>query len=126
MVVADQELPDAADRGALHVRDRAVQQIVRLAVLEVDGVVEHSTGLGRLTRGNLPKVDASTSGARVRASVDIATAWPAAVAQTAAAVRDHVRDQLVRLSGLEVDAVDVVVVAVVTPSTDAPAPRRVQ
>lgn len=124
--MADQTLADPSDRGALHVRDKVLEQIARLAALEVDDVTEHSTGLGRLTGGNLPKVDARTSGNHVRASVDIATIWPAALTETSATVRDHVRDQLARLSGLEVDTVDVSVVAVVPPSTAAAPRRRVQ
>lgn len=125
-VVAEQALADPSDRGALHVRDKVVEQIARLAALEVDDVIERGTGLGRLTGDRLPKVEATTSGGHVRASVDVATIWAAPLAQSAARVRDHVWDQLARLSGLDVDAVDVSIVAVVSPTTAAVPRRRVQ
>lgn len=126
MVVADETLADPAERGSLHVRDQVVARIARLAALEVEGVTEHSSGLDRVTGGSLPKVDASTAGGRVRASVDIATVWPASLAETSGRVRDHVRDQLARLSGLDVDTVDVSVAAIVPEHTGTTARRRVQ
>ena len=121
------ERADAGARGSLQVTDKAVERIAQAAVSEVPGVIAAgettgtiATALGRAH----PRVDVHVAGRRVRARVEVVTAWPRPAADVAAAVRDHVADRLHALADLDVDVVDVAVAKVVRPTT--PQRRRVQ
>lgn len=114
---------EAGGRGSLVLRDRAVERIVEAAVLEVDGVLRHADTLERVTGRSLPRVDVVVAGNRVRASVEVATRWPASLADVAARTRDGVARALADFAGLTVDAVDVHVAQL---PTDIPERRRVQ
>ncbi len=117
---------EAGQRGALHVREKVVDRIAAHAATTTAGVVAHSSGLGRVTGLDLPRIETTLAGGHVRARVRIAVAWLPVLPDTAAAVRTHVTEQLATLAGLTVDAVDVAVVAVVHDTTTFPATRGVQ
>lgn len=114
-------------RGTLVILDRAVQRIAEAATLGVPGVAPagHSThklntALGR----GYPRVDCDVAGDRVRAEVEVVGRWPVSAPELGAQVRQAVTEQLQRLAGLRVDAVDVTVANIVRVA--APARRRVQ
>ncbi|GAB3471706.1 Asp23/Gls24 family envelope stress response protein [Kineococcus sp. DHX-1] len=122
-----EERTETASRGALEVKDKAVERIAEAAVFEVPGVIAAedtagtiATALGRA----YPRVDVHVAGHRARVQIEIVTAWPRPAAGVAAAVRDHVADRLHTLAALDVDVVDVTVAKVLRPTT--PERRRVQ
>ena len=123
----DTGIDEPGTRGSLVIKDRAVQRIAEAAALRVPGVVpaEHSTStLGAALGRAYPRVDCDVAGGRVRADVEIVGLWPTPAAHLGAQVRTAVTDQLQRLAGLRVDAVDVTIAKIVRVA--APARRRVQ
>lgn len=122
------DLPEPAQRGTLTVAPRVVERIASYAAREVPGVQTLTESTLGLSVGPLsdryPKAAAQLAGDRARVTVDIAVTWPAAVADVAAAVRDHVREQLDRLAGTQADRVDVVVAKLAPPPPTQE--RRVQ
>lgn len=110
------------DRGSLEVADRVVEKVAGQAARSVPGVATTSGGLGPLGRG-YPRATATGSGLRTTLVVEIALAWPAPAARTAAAVRDEVTRSVERYAGVRADAVDVVVASV---DDTAPVRRRVR
>ncbi len=105
-----------AERGHLDIRDRVVERVAERAALEVPGVVRHSGTLGRVTGRDLPRVDATVAGGRVRVRLDVAVEWPNPLPDTASAVRSTVAERLAALTGMTVDAVDVTAAHVVVPA----------
>lgn len=116
---------DPGERGSLVVKDRVVERLATFAALSIPGVTRHSAGLDRVTGRDLPRVHVTVAGGHVRAALDIAVVWPRPLAETAAAVRTRVAEQLSTLSGLHVDGVDVSIPSVVQPRTATTA-RRVE
>lgn len=118
---------DPGGRGTLIIKDRAVQRIAEAAALDVAGVVpaKQSTNTLNAALGRAyPRVDCDVAGGRVRAEVEIVGLWPVSAPQLGAQVRHAVTDQLHRLAGLRVDAVDVTIAKIVRVA--APTRRRVQ
>ncbi|MFD4327540.1 Asp23/Gls24 family envelope stress response protein [Nocardioides sp. NPDC058538] len=113
------------DRGTLDVRNKALQRIVEHIVLRVPGTVTHRSTLGRITGMALPKAEITTEGRAARVKVDIAMAWPGNISQVATTVRDTVRQEAFRLSGIQIRSVDVTVHAV-DPSASDDTGRRVE
>jgi uncharacterized alkaline shock family protein YloU len=114
-------------RGSLLIRDRAVQRIAEAATLQVPGVVpaaQSTTTLNSALGRAYPRVDCDVAGGRVRAGVEVVGLWPTPAPQLGAQVRAAVTDQLTRLAGLRVDAVDVTVAKIIRVA-EAPV-RRVQ
>jgi len=118
--VAETNPAKAGQPGALHVRGKVVDRIAAHAAATTPGVLQHSSGLGRVTGHDLPRTETTVAGGHVRARVHIAVAWPRSLPEVTAAVRSNVTEQLHNLAGLTVDAVDVAVATVVhqTPSSD--------
>ena len=123
MAVADRGT-DPGERGALVIKDRAVQRIAEAAALGIPGVVpsaETTGAVGAALGRSYPRVDCDVAGGRVRAEVSIVGRWPTPAAQLGEQVRAAVTEQLQTLAGLRVDAVDVTVAKVVL---QGEAPRR--
>jgi len=123
----DNGTTDPSERGDLVITDRAVQRIAEAAALGVSGVVPagQSTGALNAALGRAyPRVGCEVAGGRVRAEVEIVGRWPASAPHLAVQVRQAVTDQLQRLAGLRVDAVDVTIAKIVRVA--APPRRRVQ
>jgi uncharacterized alkaline shock family protein YloU len=119
-----QQLDDPGRRGSLLIKDRAVQRIAEAAALSVTGVApaEKSTNAVNAALGRAyPRVDCDVAGGRVRAELEIVGVWPTPAPLLAARVRDTVTEQLERLAGLTVDAVDVTIAKIVRVQA---APRR--
>jgi uncharacterized alkaline shock family protein YloU len=115
---------DPGERGSLIIKDRAVQRIAEAAALSVPGVVptaQSTNALNAALGRAYPRVDCEVAGGRVRAEVEIVGLWPTPAPQLGAQVRQTVTDQLQRLAGLRVDAVDVTIAKMIR---SAAAPRR--
>lgn len=122
--VADAALAEPDQRGRTVIEAAVLEHIAVLAALELEGVAATGSDLEKLIGRRLPKADAHVAGNRARVQVEIATAWPHPVATVAASVREHVTAQLVQLTGLEIDAVDVEVARVI--HNPEPERRRVR
>jgi len=120
----DGNAADPGERGNLIIKDRAVQRIAEAAALSVSGVVPAAQSTNTLNAAlgrAYPRVDCEVAGGRVRAEVEIVGLWPTPAPQLGARVRQTVTDQLQRLAGLRVDAVDVTIAKMIR---TAAAPRR--
>lgn len=110
--MAEDDSAEVGARGTLVIRDKVVQRIAGYAAVNTPGVVRHSSGLDRVTGRDLPRVASTIAGGHVRATVELAVAWPQPLAQIAAAVRAAVIEQVGTQTGLQVDTVDVAVPSV--------------
>jgi len=116
---------DPAHRGRLVVHDRVVERIATAAACEVDGVVRSGGTLDGVVGRRYPRAEARTAGSRTRVDLTVAVVWPTPLPRALGEVREHVRDRLRALAGLEADAVDVVAATLVS-GTDAEPARRVR
>lgn len=116
------------DRGSLSIADRVVERVAGYAATQVDGAAAAPRRLLGISVGE-SRPDAE---AAVRATVDgsvatveatIAVSWPQSVRRVTDQLRARIREDVRRLTDVEVAHVDVDVVDFVT--TTAPA-RRVQ
>lgn len=116
------------DRGTLSIADRVVERVAGYAATQVDGAAAAPRRLLGISVGE-SRPDAE---AAVRATVDgsvatveatIAVSWPQSVRRVIDQLRARIREDVRRLTDVEVAHVDVDVVDFVT--TTAPA-RRVQ
>lgn len=120
--------PPPEERGTLTIADRVVERVAGYAATQVDGAVAAPRRVLGISVGEA-RPDAEVA---VRATVDgsvatveatVAVTWPRSVRRVTDALRAHVREDVHRVTGVEVAHVDVDVVDFVT--TAAPA-RRVQ
>ena len=123
--------PDATppeERGRLTVAERVVERVAGYAATQVDGAAAAPRRLLGISIGEA-RPDAA---AAVRATVDgsvatveatIAVAWPQSVRRVTEALRSRIREDVRRVTDVEVAHVDVDVVDFVTAATPA---RRVQ
>ena len=88
-----------------------VEKVASKAACTVAGVATTSVGIGPLKRW-YPRAKATGAGLRTSLVVEIALAWPAPAARTAAAVRDAVSRSVLRFAGVSADSVDVIVATV--------------
>lgn len=88
------------DGGSVRVSEAALVQLVDGAVAAVDGA-----RLRRRRRLSLELADG-----RARADLEISAAYGSVLPEVARAVQEHVTGALMRVCGVEVDAVDVAVV----------------
>lgn len=106
--------------GTLRMHPRVLERIAAKAALDTPNVLATpEDGLTGLVGRRRPSASVHVGGRRVRARVDIDVRWPQPVAEVAAAVRANVAEQLHRLTGLDVAAVDVHVSGPTAPSADA-------
>jgi uncharacterized alkaline shock family protein YloU len=115
---------EAGTRGHLVIKDKVVERIAEAAALQVPGVAPASASTGKIGAAlgrAYPRVDCDVAGGRVRARVEIVGLWPNPAARLGVDVRDAVTEQLQRLAGLRVDAVDVSIANVVRATAT---PRR--
>jgi uncharacterized alkaline shock family protein YloU len=99
-------LAPADDRGSLDVRTKAVEHIIANASLEVPGCVARPAGLQKLAR-SLPSASVTIRGSVAIAELHAAAAWPCGAQELAATIRDTVRAEASRQSGLEIGRLDV-------------------
>ncbi|MCW2528442.1 MAG: hypothetical protein JWM76_3302 [Pseudonocardiales bacterium] len=125
------------DGGTISIANRVVQKIASRAAIEIPdagaaaprilgrsmaAVAQASPGGIRETSlDSLPKVSADVDGAIVVLDLEISVRWPASVPAVTTAVRDHVRDQVNRMTSLNVQEIQIKVTDLVTHL--APPPR---
>lgn len=109
-------LPEPAQRGRLVIKDQVVETIARKAALEVASVLRTSSPLNPLSR-SLPRVEVTLTSTHARLALHVATAYDRPLYAVAAEVRERVAETVHRLTGLDVDTVDVQVTSVVQDPT---------
>lgn len=116
---------DAADRGRLDVRTKALQHIVERLALAVPGSVTHESVMDKVRGAGAPHASVTMEGRSARVHVDVAAVWPARVTELAAGVRDAVLREAPRIAGVTIRSCDVSVRTITPAEADQP-PRRVQ
>jgi uncharacterized alkaline shock family protein YloU len=111
-------------RGVTDIADRVVERIAGRAAAEVEDVLPAPrAGLSRLTGADsAPSVEAHVDGRTARLRVRLSVVYPAPVRAVARRVQTTVRARVENLTGLDVTAVHVEVVAL---PVHRPASRRV-
>ncbi|GAA3947682.1 Asp23/Gls24 family envelope stress response protein [Gordonia caeni] len=109
--------------GRLILDDKVGETIAVRAALDVDAVVSYSAGMGSLLSGpaamlsavggGYPRARIDMSAALPRLSVEVALEWPCPVTRVCRDLREHLTDELMRLTGVRPVAVDVDVVQLV-------------
>jgi uncharacterized alkaline shock family protein YloU len=121
------ELGNPADRGSVHIADRAVARIAGHAVTQVEGTSAAPRRLlGVSLGGDQPDKEASVNarvdGSIVTVNATVAVGYPQSVRAVTARLRTHVRAEVERLTGMRVAHIDVDVVSMRAPAAQ---PRRV-
>ncbi|HEX5172908.1 MAG TPA: Asp23/Gls24 family envelope stress response protein [Gaiellaceae bacterium] len=88
------------DGGSVRVSEAALTEIVRRAVASVDGA--------RLRKGRR-RLGVEIEDGRARAELQLAVAYGRVLPEVSAAAQERVADALVRMCGVEIEAVDVTV-----------------
>lgn len=128
LTVDSSNLPDPAQRGELHIDNRVVERVAGYAVTLVPDAVAAprrvlGVSVGQARPEELAHVDADVRGTVATVTATIAVRWPRSVPQVAGQVRATVRGEVTRITGVEVDHVDLDVVSLQVPTRAA---RRVQ
>lgn len=113
----------AEDRGSLDVRAKAVEHIVARASLQVPGCVERSAGLQKLAR-SLPSASVTFRGSVAIAELHAAATWPCRAQELASTIRDTVRAEAARQTGIEIGRLDVTLHVVPADDTTTTHGRR--
>ena len=129
-VTAD-STPDATppeERGRLTVAERVVERVAGYAATQVDGAAAAPRRLlgisvGEARRNAEAAVRATVDGHVATVAATIAVAWPQSVRRVTEALRARVREDVRRITDVEVAHVDVDVVDFATATAPA---RRVQ
>jgi uncharacterized alkaline shock family protein YloU len=114
--------PEAAGRGRLELRPKAVESLATAAAAEVEaagGPVTRVLGqaLGRADPDARPRAHATVAGDVVTLELSLSVPWPSPVAEVADEVRRRIADRLQALAGLRLGHADITV-------TSLPSPRR--
>ena len=114
--------------GTLTVSDTAVERIAARAVTEVDGVGGAATrvlgvAVGSEDLDNTAQVSATVTGTTATLDVRVSVTYPASVARTTQATREHLTRRVRELTGLTVSRVDITVTALLSTAATT---RRVQ
>jgi len=122
------ELGDPAERGTLTVADRVVERVAGYAVTLVDGASAAprrvlGIAVGGTREDHAASVEARVDGHTATVEASVAIGWPASVRTEAARLREQVRDDVQRITGIQVAHVDIDVVSLTAPATRR---RRVQ
>ena len=98
------------DRGTTTLYDRVVEKVAARAALEVRHCLplRHSI-VGIAVSGRDANAAATTDGSITALSLTVAIAYPAPLQTVTREIREHVRAQVHRLCGLQVDHIDITV-----------------
>ncbi|MGC2008550.1 Asp23/Gls24 family envelope stress response protein [Trebonia sp.] len=110
--IAAQAAAENPDAGA------AVARVIGRAVPGAGNLGVRGTDLSAL-----PKTSVEVDGSKAYVSLEIAVRWPASIAEVTGHVRQHVRDRIRELAGLDVDEVHIVVADLATDITPPPRVR---
>ena len=122
------DLGDPADRGSLTVADRVVERVAGYAVTLVEGASAAprrvmGIAVGGARENRAAAVDARVDGHTATVEASVAIGWPASVGTVAARLRQQVREDVERITGVHVAYVDIDVVSLTAPPAQT---RRVQ
>lgn len=120
ITIADTVVTKIAARAAAENPDAgaAVARVLGRAVPGAGNLGVRGTDLSAL-----PKISVEVDGSKAYVSLEIAVRWPASVAEVTGQVRQHVRDRIRELTGLDVDEVHIVVADLATDITPPPRVR---
>jgi uncharacterized alkaline shock family protein YloU len=128
-------LAGRTELGMISIADTAVTKIAARAAAEnPDAGAATARVMGRAVPSSvpgvrstdldaLPKTSVDVDGSKAYVSLEIAVRWPAPVAEVTGQVRQHVRDRLRDLAGLQAEEVHIVVADL---ATDIIPPPRVR
>jgi uncharacterized alkaline shock family protein YloU len=110
----------AEERGRLTVSDRVVERVAGYAVVLVDGAAAAPRRVLGVKVADADTDDEANVRARVAGSTatveaSIAVRWPASIHAVADEVRQRIREDVARITGVTVDHVDLDVVSLVAP-----------
>ncbi|OLR91837.1 Asp23/Gls24 family envelope stress response protein [Actinokineospora bangkokensis] len=119
---------EPGERGALTVSGTVVERIAARAAREVDGVGGAAgrvlgIAVGAEDLDNSAKVTAKVAGGTASLDVRLSVSYPASVARTTDAAREHLVRRVHELTGLDVSRVDITVTALLSGATTT---RRVR
>jgi len=122
--------------GMISIADQVVTKIAATAAAEnPDAGAAVARMLGRAVPGAgrmgvrgtdlgaLPKTTVEVDGSKAFVHLEISVRWPASVPEVTGRVRRHVRDRVGKLTGLQVEEVDIVVSDLATDITPPPRVR---
>jgi uncharacterized alkaline shock family protein YloU len=125
-----------SELGIISIADAVVSKIVARAAAEnPDAGAAVARMLGRAVPGAghlglrgtdlkaLPKTSVDVDGSKAFVNLEISVRWPASVPEVTGQVRQHVRDRVRELTGLDVDEVHIVVADLATDITPLPRVR---
>ncbi|SDY81491.1 Uncharacterized conserved protein YloU, alkaline shock protein (Asp23) family [Geodermatophilus africanus] len=122
------QLGDPAERGSLTIADRVVERVAGYAVTRVEDVSAAPRRLlgvrvGGARADEEASVDARVDGHTATVDATIAVGWPASVRAVTARLRQQVREDVERITGVRVAHIDIDVVSMIAPAARR---RRVQ
>jgi uncharacterized alkaline shock family protein YloU len=125
-----------SELGTISIADAVVSKIAARAAAEnPDAGAAVARMLGRAVPGAghlglrgtdlkaLPKTSVDVDGSKAFVNLEISVRWPASVSEVTGQVREHVRDRVRELTGLDVDEVHIVVADLATDITPLPRVR---
>jgi len=125
-----------SELGTISISDGVVSKIAARAAAEnPDAGAAVARMLGRAVPGAghlglrgtdlkaLPKISVDVDGSKAFVNLEISVRWPASVPEVTRQVREHVRDRVRELTGLDVDEVHIVVADLATAITPLPRVR---
>jgi uncharacterized alkaline shock family protein YloU len=125
-----------SEPGTISIADAVVSKIAARAAAEnPDAGAAVARMLGRAVPGAghlglrgtdlkaLPKTSVDVDGSKAFVNLEISVRWPASVPEVTGQVRQHVRDRVRELTGLDVDEVHIVVADLATDITPLPRVR---
>jgi uncharacterized alkaline shock family protein YloU len=125
-----------SELGTISIADGVVSKIAARAAAEnPDAGAAVARMLGRTLPGAghlglrgtdlkaLPKISVDVDGSKAFVNLEISVRWPASVPEVSVEVRQHVRDRIKELTGLDVDEVHIVVADLATDITPLPRVR---
>lgn len=111
-------------RGNLIIAKRVHDQIARRAALSVPGVVVRKAGLKSMSLTSLPRISYKSSGSDMRFTIDVAAEWPTDLRVLCDRVCREVTDAAQRLTGMNVQGVDINIKEFATSQEETTKPAR--
>lgn len=115
-MAADGQDSQTPDLGAIHVGKDVVAKVAAYAATELPDVGGPTRGLGRMPGGEMlgvgradlhrrPKVTAHVDDGKAYLDLVVSVRWPASVPQVTSTLRNHLRQRVQQLTGLQVGEV---------------------
>lgn len=111
-------------RGNTIIASRVHDKIARRAALSVPGVVSRKAGLKSMSLTTLPKISYKSSGGDMRFTLDLAAEWPTDLRILSDRVCREVTESIQRLTGMNVQGVDINIKEFAVSESEKPQPQR--